>query len=130
MLVRKAKVIRREENKVILDATRNKMCGCCSNLFCGANKQKNIVLEGYPELKAGDLVELGVQGKNLVLVSIFSFLVPSILFIGIIYVLEGISGPVLSALFASIGIIAYFVLIKLFVFERIKDKIRCQVRKV
>lgn len=129
MLTRKAKVIRKEDDRVVLDIVRGEMCGYCS-LLCGLNKNENIILEGHPDIKEGDSIEVGVKGENLIFLSVVSFLIPALLFMGIIVGIKDLVGPLFSFVYSLGSIVLYFTVLKLLVFNRMKKKLKCEVTKI
>jgi positive regulator of sigma E activity len=130
MLRKTAVVIEKKDSKITLDIVRDKMCGCCSNLFCGAGKKNHLVLADQPGVELGDKVELLIKGSKVLLLSFICFLVPSLLFVGVIYILKDKAGNLTGFWIASFLLLMYFLMIKLFIFNRIKDKIGCEVKKI
>ena len=129
MFKKKAKVIAKEDNKLILDFEREASCKECKNIFCGAEREGRIILKANDDFRVGEEVELVLRGSSLVALSIIIFLIPALLFIGVI-ILFNKEGTFLSFSLGLGSLFFYFLLLKFILRSKLKDRFSCQlVRK-
>ncbi len=129
MLRKKAKVVAKEADKLILDFERETSCKECKNIFCGAKREGKIILRTKDDFKIGEEVELVLRGSSLVLLSVIIFLIPTLLFIGVI-ILFNKEGTFLSFSLGLGSLFFYFLLLKFILRSKLKDRFSCQlVRK-
>ncbi|MBN2120870.1 MAG: SoxR reducing system RseC family protein [Candidatus Omnitrophica bacterium] len=126
MLKKVAVVAQAQKDKVVLSLPRDKMCGCCSNMFCGAKNENMIILKDASGLKAGDRVEVGLEGKIALFLNMLIFFIPSLVFISLVYLFRDLS-IVLSFVLAVCGIILYFGLVKVSIINRFKNRLSCKI---
>ena len=129
MIKKEAVVVAVKDGDLVIDAAKDKTCGCCSNMFCGAKKENHIKLKNSLDLKAGDRVELGLESYVILGLSVLMFLMPSLMFIGGIYGFKA-AGPVLSFFLSILGVMIYFIALRFAVINRLKEKLSCRIIRI
>jgi positive regulator of sigma E activity len=129
MIKREAIVVAAEDGTFTVEAARDKMCGCCSNMFCGVKKEGRLKLKSPLDLKAGDRVELGLRSSIVVGFSLLIFFLPCLILIGGIYAFKGL-GPAGSFFLSILDVGLYFILLKFAVINRLKEKLSCRIIRV
>ena len=126
MIKREAVVAAAEEGRVTVEAARATMCGCCSNMFCGAKRERTLTLKSSLDCKAGDRVELGLSSSVVVGFSLLVFFLPSLILVGGIYALRGL-GPAGSFFVSILGVVLYFIVVKYALIDRLKERLCCTI---
>ena len=126
MFKTEATVCEKQGSDVILSADRGKMCGCCSNMFCGTKKNTYIKTRDELGLKKGDTVALGIDSRAIVVLNILIFLVPSLIFV-LIIAMGGQSRMFISFLASIAAVIVYFVCVKLFLIKKLTPGLSCKI---
>lgn len=126
MFKKEALVIDKQADKVVLKILRDKMCGCCANMFCQQAGQNQLTLKDTLGLSKDDKVELGLESSICLVLSVVTFFLPSLVFIVTIYVLKDM-GVLLSFLIGVCTVGIYFFLIKVFFINRVKNKLSCRI---
>ncbi|MFC1514623.1 SoxR reducing system RseC family protein [Candidatus Omnitrophota bacterium] len=114
------------DRRAVLSLARRSMCGCCLNMFCGAKNQTEVTLDDPIGLCPADKVEVGIDSGVSLLLSSLMFLAPSLLFISVIYIAKE-AGELSSLALALVSLGLYFILLKIAVIDRLKDKLSCRI---
>ena len=126
MFKREAVVQDIKDGEVILSFSRDKACGCCSNLFCGSSCRTVILVKESLSLKKGDRVEVGLESKASLCLSAIIFFIPAVLFILFILVFRSY-GEFASFILALTAVLLYFFIVKITIIGRLKDKFSCKI---
>ncbi len=121
-----ATVIEKKDNKAVLEFSREKMCGCCSNMFCGAKKQNIIRVDDPLGTAAGDKVQIGVESRIFVGLSVLVFLIPALVFIAGVYLLQRTGVP-LSFAAGVLLVVFYFLALKFIMLDKLKKGTYCKM---
>ena len=114
-----AKVLNKKESSVTLEIIRKKACGCCDGFFCQGNLHQVIVNTDFA-LEIGNLVEIGVDSKQSIILSFIIFLLPSFIFLSIVYFFR--ENKFLGILEGFIGLVVYFFLLKFFFLKKMFNR--------
>jgi len=115
-----------KDGKVILSLSRDKMCSCCSDMFCGGSKENYISVKDHLGLNKGDRVEVGLDSRIITGLNLLIFLIPSVIFILTIFVLKDFD-VLLSLGCGIMGVVVYFLLIKFIIINRVKNRLSCRI---
>lgn len=128
MFKKKAKVIAKETERLVLEFDQQGTCKDCKNILCEARGKKRLVLKmPANSFKVGEEVELTLKGRLSFLLSIAIFLIPTLIFLGAIIIFRKV-GVFLSFLLGIGSICLYFFLLKFILDSKlIKTKIFCQI---
>jgi len=121
MLKKKAKVIAKEGNKLVLGFEREGGCEGCGNFFCKIGQGK-LTIKAKGDFKIGEEVELRIRRSSFFLLTILTFLIPSLLFILALVFFKN-SGVFLSFLLSISILLIYF----FFLYYRLRKRVFCQV---
>ena len=114
--------------KAKLSLDRSKMCGCCSNMFCGV-KNRYVITADIPDslqLKENDKVEIGIDSRVSLLSGVMIFLLPSVLFLAGLYLFRG-TGVIISFLTGIALVSVYFFGLKLILRGREESFMKCKI---
>jgi len=128
MVKKEAVVIEVLAGKAKLSFDRSKMCGCCSNMFCGA-KNRHVITTDIPDglqLKINDKVEIGIDSRVSLLSGVMMFLLPSVLFLAGLYIFRGV-GVIISFLTGIALASVYFFGLKLILRGREESFMKCKI---
>lgn len=123
MYKKKAFVVKKTEDKIILSFAKDKACDCCSNLICKAN-EVTVELNNDVDVNVDDAVELGIDSKWTVFLSFFVFLVPSVIFVAM---LIAINNPIKGFFAGILAVGVYFFGFKFFVLKNIEKRIKPKI---
>ncbi|MCD6539990.1 MAG: SoxR reducing system RseC family protein [Candidatus Omnitrophica bacterium] len=123
MLKKKAKVVAKEGNKLVLSFEREGGCVGCRNFFCKVGQGK-LTVKAKGDFKIGEEVELRIRSSSFFLLTILTFLVPSLLFILVLVFLKNL-GVFLSFLLSISILFIYF----FFLNYRLRKRVFCQVAR-
>ena len=126
MIKKQAYVISKEGNKVSVGFKRDGMCDCCGggcNVDC-----HSFEVESDLDLNAGDRVELINSSGWFVLSSFLTFVVPSILFIVILFVFS--YNAFVGMFWGMFSLVVYFLLYKFVFVKRYSKQLKTVVVKL
>ena len=126
MIKKEAVVTQVKDGKVSVRVVRDSMCGCCSNMFCGVKKQNDITVEDPIGLKQGDRVEIGLDTRVSLMLSMLLFLVPCVVLVGGIYLFKN-AGAFLSFLASLVIVSVYFIIVRFTVINKLKERLSCRI---
>ena len=121
MLKKRAKVVAKEGDKLVLSFEREGGCVGCRDFFCKAGQGK-LIIKAKGDFKIGEEVELRIRSSSFFLLTILTFLIPSLLFILALVFLKN-SGVFLSFLLSISILLVYFFFLNYW----LRKRIFCQV---
>ena len=126
MIKKQAYVVKIEDDKALIGFRRHSMCDCCG-AGCKVDSH-TFEIETKEDLVEGDAVELRTSSGWFVLSAFLVFIVPSILFIIVLYLNQAyiLKGLALSVLCLAV----YFTVYKRFFLKRYEDNIKTKVFKI
>jgi len=108
-------IIGKKENKVKVKFKRTSVCSHCKlNFLCSRDSQFIVDDDPSLDLRVGDKIEVGMEEKKSLLVSLIMFFVPALIFIFTLFFFRGQS-PFKSFFIAIVFLGLYYLILRIFV---------------
>jgi len=116
MITETVEVIDTTEDKIIVKFSRKPMCANCKfGSACGKDNEDLIEIENTAiSLQKGDRIEVGIEEKKSLFISCTIFLIPIIIFVGLLILFKNLN-ELLGFAIAVLALFCYYLAVRIII---------------